>query len=216
MLLRLLFQEPLLFVAIAVPLLYSIILHELAHALCASWFGDNTAKERGRITLNPINHLDPIGTVLLLGFGFGWAKPVPINTANLRPKKAGIICCSLAGVAANLLIAFTCYVVLQILIKKSLNDTILFHSLLITGDINIILAAFNILPIPPLDGSRVLGVVLPKRFQIILYSIEKFGIILLMALLYFRLLDPIIAFIRTKILIFIIILSKLITSLFAG
>ena len=214
MLIRLLFQYPLLFIAIAVPLLYSIILHELAHALCASWFGDNTAKERGRITLNPINHLDPVGTLLLLGFGFGWAKPVPINTANLRPKKAGIICCSLAGVTANFLIAVACYVAIQVLLKYSLKDTILFHALLITGDINIILAAFNLLPIPPLDGSRVLGVILPKRFQIVLYSIEKFGIIILMALLYFGILDPVIDFIRTKILIVIILASKMITGLF--
>ena len=214
MLIRLLFTNPILFVAIAVPLLYSIIFHELAHGLCALWFGDDTAKQRDRLTLNPINHLDPVGTLLLLAFGFGWAKPVPINTANLRPKKAGIICCSLAGVTANFLIAFTCYVGVQLLMINSLENSVLFHALIITGDINIILAAFNILPIPPLDGSRILGVILPKQFQIILYSIEKFGIVILMALLYFGLLDPVIGFIRTKILIFIILASKLITSLF--
>ncbi|MCD6460303.1 site-2 protease family protein [bacterium] len=215
MLIQILFRNPLLFFTIAIPLLYSIVLHELAHALCASWFGDHTAKARGRITLNPLKHLDPVGTILLFTFGFGWAKPVPINTANFKPKKIGIICCSLAGVTANFLIAFICYLLVRLVMLYSSSDnSILFNALIVTGDINIILAAFNILPIPPLDGSRILAVLLPKRFQIMLYSIEKFGIVILMALLYFRLLDPLITFIRTKLLMFIIITSKLITDHF--
>lgn len=112
-LLALLFKDPFTFILIAIPLLYSIIAHEIAHGWIASRFGDNTAKYSGRLTINPASHLDPVGTLMLFLVGFGWAKPVPVNFNNLKPKRAGIIAVSLAGVTTNILIAIIALFLLQ-------------------------------------------------------------------------------------------------------
>ena len=105
-LLQLLIQDPLTFFLLAIPLLYSIIIHELAHGWVASLMGDPTAKYMGRLTLNPLKHLDPIGTAMLFIFGFGWAKPVPVNLSLVRNTRLGLIWVSAAGIIANLLFAF--------------------------------------------------------------------------------------------------------------
>ncbi|MGD0276627.1 MAG: site-2 protease family protein [Syntrophales bacterium] len=113
-LINLLIQNPAAFILLAVPLLYSIILHELAHGWVANKMGDPTAKWLGRLSLNPIKHLDPIGTFMLLVFGFGWAKPVPVNFENLRDKRKGLILVSSAGIIMNMLLAFVSLLLLRI------------------------------------------------------------------------------------------------------
>ncbi len=194
MLLKLLFTDPLTFVLIAFPLLYSLVLHEMAHAVVAYRFGDYTAKIHGRFSINPLKHLDPMGTILLLLFGFGWAKPVPINFSFLKPRRMGIICCSLAGVAVNFLIAFACLFLQKIFLAVYPAKPIIL-ALTITAHINLILASFNLIPIPPLDGSRVLSELLPRSLDRLMYSLERYGFVIIFVLLYIGLLDPIIQFI---------------------
>src|SRR3989338_8719663 len=112
-LIRLLLSAPQLFLLAAVPLLYSVILHEVAHGVCARAFGDDTARRAGRLTLNPLPHLDPMGLLMLLFAGFGWARPVPVSYGQLRPLRQGIFCVALAGCATNIVIAILALAALQ-------------------------------------------------------------------------------------------------------
>ena len=150
----LLMNNPVMFLLLAVPLLYSVILHEIAHGLVASWFGDNTARYSGRLTLNPLAHLDPVGTLMLVFLGFGWAKPVPVNYNNLSNTRLGVVSVAIAGCLTNISIAIVALFLMQFQIIN-MNST-LSTILSIVARINIILAAFNLIPIPPLDGSRIL------------------------------------------------------------
>lgn len=173
-------------------LLFSIILHECAHGLMAERHGDPTARDAGRITLNPISHLDPIGSILLPGIMilmslagapliiFGWAKPVPINPYNLNDPKRDMIWVGLAGPATNFGIAIFFSLVSRLMIRSpSLAAIILFYAVAI----NLILALFNLIPIPPLDGSRILAGLLPERYAYKLAQIERFGFIILIIIL---------------------------------
>ncbi|HVN97707.1 MAG TPA: site-2 protease family protein [Syntrophorhabdaceae bacterium] len=172
-----LFTDPLSFVLFAIPLLYSIIFHELAHGLVAYKMGDPTAKWLGRLSLDPRRHLDPIGTVALFLVGFGWAKPVPVNFANLRPQRLGLILVSAAGITANLILAFFSFFAMQF------APPYLFEGLSNMGRINIMLASFNLIPIPPLDGSKILMGFSTRRFQYTLQQIEPYGMFILIGLL---------------------------------
>jgi len=138
---RLLFENPLAFALIAIPLLYSIIFHELAHGWVAWKMGDPTAKMMGRLSLNPLKHLDPVGTLMLLVFGFGWAKPVPVNFANLRESRKGLILVSSAGIVVNMMLAFAAVFLLQFptLSSNKVAATMLYYM----AQINIILAALT-------------------------------------------------------------------------
>lgn len=173
-------------------LLFSIILHECAHGLAAEYYGDPTARQAGRITLNPIPHLDPIGSVLLPGimilmslFGgpgmiFGWARPVPINPYNLNDPKRDMMWIGLAGPATNFGIALLLSLLFRLLtFPASLASIILFYGV----TINLLLAIFNLIPIPPLDGSRILTGLLPEEYSYRLSRIEPFGFIILIILL---------------------------------
>jgi len=200
-LLSLLMQNPLTFLMLAIVLLYSIIFHEIAHGLVASWFGDNTAKRSGRLTLNPIAHIDPIGTLMLLLIGFGWAKPVPVNFANLRPSRPGVICVALAGCTTNIIIAMAAILLMRLDIFSA---TSLFSTILpIVAKINIILAAFNLIPIPPLDGSRVVMEFLPRQMQASLAQVEPYGFFIIIILLYSGVLYPVIDLVQSLIYSFI-------------
>jgi Zn-dependent protease len=193
-LLQLLFRDPLAFILLAIPLLYSIIIHELAHGWVAYKMGDSTAKWLGRLSLNPIRHLDPIGTAALFLVGFGWAKPVPVNFANLRDQRKGLIFVSAAGITANIILAFLFFLLIELF---SLNRFSTIYTILnYTGNINIMLAAFNLIPIPPLDGSKILMGFSSTRFQYTLQRLEPYGMFIILALLWMGALNPLINFFR--------------------
>ncbi|MBF0231995.1 MAG: site-2 protease family protein, partial [Desulfamplus sp.] len=142
-LLSLLINNPFAFIIIAIPLMYAIIFHELAHGWVAYRMGDPTAKEQGRLSLNPLKHLDPIGTLMLFLFGFGWAKPVPVNFSRIRDFRKGMILVSSAGIIANMILAFIALFLYNIL---SVPESSITGKLLFTfARINIVLAAFNLI-----------------------------------------------------------------------
>lgn len=200
-LISLLFQDPVSFLILAIPLLYSIIIHEVAHGWVAYLFGDDTAKRSGRLSLNPLAHLDPMGTLALFIVGFGWAKPVPINYANIRNFRLGLICVSLAGCVANIIIATLAILLLQF---PAINSHHLATSILmVIAKINIVLGALNLIPVPPLDGSRILLGILPERAQRVLIRIEPYGLLILFGLLFTGFLNPAIIFVQKLIVAFI-------------
>jgi Zn-dependent protease len=197
-LLNLLLKDPLGFILIAIPLLYSIIFHELAHGWVAYLMGDPTAKSLGRLSLNPLKHLDPIGTIMLFIFGFGWAKPVPVNFNQLRDRHKGMILVSAAGIITNMLLAF-CALFLNRLLSlspSSMYGVLLYYF----AQINIILAAFNLITLPPLDGSKILLGIASPSVQNFLFRIERYGFFIIIALLYLGVLDPVIRFFQWMIL----------------
>jgi Zn-dependent protease len=191
-LIQLLIKDPLSFVILSVLLLYSVIFHELAHGWVAYKMGDPTAKRLGRLTLNPVKHLDPIGTLMLLLVGFGWAKPVPVNLENIPDDKRrkGIILVSAAGITANIIFAFVALLLLRLISPEPSSMSAQVLSLL--AYINIILAAFNLIPIPPLDGSKILMGFAPESVNRVLYQIEPFGFFIVIGLLFLHVLDPVI------------------------
>ena len=203
----LLFKDPAAFFILAIPLLYSVILHEISHGFVASLFGDDTAKRSGRLTLNPLVHLDPIGTLALFLVGFGWAKPVPVVYSNLKNFRVGLICVSLAGCATNILIATVATLLLQF-DAISANQMVAIV-LAVVAKINIILGAFNLIPIPPLDGSRILLGILPEKAQIVLLTLEPYGLLLIFALLFTGILNPVIIGVHNAILILIKLILRI-------
>jgi Zn-dependent protease len=189
-LIRLLFTNPVAFFLLIIPLLYSIIIHELAHGWVAEKMGDSTARWLGRLSLNPLKHLDPIGTLMLFIFGFGWAKPVPVNFNNLHDPRKGMILVSAAGIVANTLLAFVALFLLRVVNPPPFGVTSTF--LIYMAQINIILASFNLIPIPPLDGSKILMGFSSTRFQYTLAQLEPYGFFIIIGLLYLGILDPLI------------------------
>lgn len=191
-LISLLFNNPGAFILLVVPLLYSIIIHELAHGWVADKMGDSTARWLGRLSFDPRKHLDPIGTAMLFIFGFGWAKPVPVNFNNLRDERKGMIFVSAAGITANFLTAFLSLLLFQIMNPAPFG--ILATILLQLARVNVMLAAFNLIPIPPLDGSKILMGFLPPQSQYTLARLEPYGFFIIIALLMLNILDPVIYF----------------------
>lgn len=185
-------KETVIHFLITLPLfLVAIVVHEVSHGLVANWLGDPTARTMGRLSLNPLRHVDPIGTVvlplLLMVTGspvvFGWAKPVPVNYARLAHPKRGLIWVGAAGPLANVLLAVVVAGVLRLadVPPHSLVGSIGLAVILM----NLVLAIFNLIPVPPLDGSRVLVGLLPFRYARWLAMLEPFGFIILVALMYF-------------------------------
>ena len=173
-------------------LLFSVILHEVMHGLVAKKFGDRTAEAAGRLTLNPIPHIDPIGTILLPGLLlltgapilFGWAKPVPVNPLNFSNLRRGELMVSAAGILANFSLAILAALIYQILNAMPQTFPVLVGSLLrFAVMINLILAIFNLFPIPPLDGSKILLSQLPYNLARQYERIEPYGFVILLLLL---------------------------------
>jgi len=176
----------------ALPILFAITVHEAAHGYVAKYFGDLTADRMGRISLNPLKHIDPFGTILLPaltvmlgGILFGWAKPVPVNFANLRNPKKDMLWVAAAGPAANLVMAI--FWALMIKLSISMPETIA-YPLALMGNagvtINIVLMVLNLLPLPPLDGGRIAVSLLPHDLAQPFAQIERYGFIILIVLLF--------------------------------
>ena len=200
-LLNLLFKDPLTFILIAIPLMYAIIFHELAHGWVAYRMGDPTAKSLGRLSLNPLKHLDPVGTIMLFIFGFGWAKPVPVDLTRLRDRRKGMIAVSSAGIIANMLLAFSALFLDRLLSPSpsGMLALLLFYF----AKINIILAAFNLIPLPPQKRKKILVGFAPPAIQKHLFRLERYGFFIIIGLLYLGVLNPVINFFQSMILSFI-------------
>ena len=176
---------------LAFCVLFSLSVHEFSHGLAAYAVGDKTAKYSGRLSLNPLAHLDPFGAICLFLFGFGWAKPVPVNPWNFKNKKGGMILTALAGPFSNFLLAFIAMVIYTLLgglrfSSASFGFTLasVFYELAYYMImINLGLGLFNLIPIPPLDGSKVLTAILPERTYFKLMDYERYGFIILIILI---------------------------------
>ncbi len=179
-------DEPQLFVAFVVAVIVGITFHEFSHAAVASLQGDQTARSEGRLTLNPISHLDPLGSIALVVAGFGWGRPVPVNPTRLRNRRFGAVMVGLAGPAANFVIALVAVVALRVVYPTvgTTFDVDFSVTLLYTlVAVNVVLGVFNLLPIPPLDGSTLLSLALPPSRQNIVAFLNQYGIFLLLGLL---------------------------------
>lgn len=176
-----------------VILIFSIVCHEVAHGYVALFLGDPTAKNQGRLTLNPISHIDPVGSLLLPGLAFisgssllfGWAKPVPIQPHYFKNPKRGMMWVALAGPFINLVIASLAFTVFKLGIEQYYTWTFI--------QINLVLALFNLFPIPPLDGSRILVYFLPEKAQTFFNRIEPYGFLIIFGLAYLGLFSAILS-----------------------
>ncbi|MDD5040048.1 MAG: site-2 protease family protein [Patescibacteria group bacterium] len=184
MIIQLLFQEPLLFFAILIALVISITIHEFSHVLAARLLGDRTGEYAGRLTLNPLAHLDTWGTIAILLVGFGWGKPAPFNPYNLRTQRYGPALVALAGPFSNflLIILFGLLLKLVLPIFAITNYLVIFLAVLVT--FNCVLMIFNLIPLPPLDGSHILRAVLGSRFSHISDMLNRSGPMILLAFIF--------------------------------
>lgn len=181
------------------PVIFAITVHEVAHGWVAKKYGDNTASSLGRLTLNPIKHIDLVGTILLpglllltgTGFIFGWAKPVPVDARNFKNPRKDMAIVALAGPISNLLMALAWALLARIgvLIGVEFISLPLIYTGIAGISINLVLALINLLPIPPLDGSRVLSGILPSYWAWKYNQLERYGFIILLILLYTKILN---------------------------
>ena len=176
----------------AIPAILAITLHEAAHALVASYLGDSTARSLGRVTANPVKHVDPIGTLLVPllillvskgGMIFGWAKPVPVIASNLRTPVRDMGLVAAAGPGANLLMAVAWALLLKLAIASGFGEEFVVRMAYAGIVVNLVLAVLNLMPVPPLDGGRILTSLLPERLAAPYARLEPYGLFILLALL---------------------------------
>ena len=176
---------------LAPPILLALTFHEYAHAFVANMYGDDTAKQSGRLTLNPLAHLDPMGTIMIFLVHFGWAKPVPVNPRRLKNPKKDMLWISAAGPLANMVLALVSGILLRLLFaafgkpdQHSITGLLTFM-VIMSLQINLALAIFNVLPIAPLDGSKILFGLLPSKHEGKIYFLERYGPFILIGLIVF-------------------------------
>lgn len=181
----------------AIPVLFAITVHEVAHGWVANKCGDSTAKSLGRLSLNPIKHVDPVGTIVVpavlyfsSGFLFGWAKPVPINYNALNSPKRDMSYVAIAGPASNFIMAILWLA--SIFLAIEMNSKFLLEMAKIGISINLLLAVLNLLPLPPLDGSRVVSALLPNKLSYEYNKLEAYGLYILLGLLFLGIFEKII------------------------
>lgn len=176
-----------------VAVMLCIMIHEISHGLAAYWLGDPTAKAQHRLSLNPLRHIDPFGALMMLLVGFGWAKPVPVDLRFFKKPKAGMAITSLAGPISNFLLAYVMLLVAYTVLGVSGGASELVWEIIdfctLTAGLSIGLGVFNLIPFPPLDGSKVVGAFLPDRVYYKILRYEFAGTIVLMALLWLGVLD---------------------------
>ena len=173
--------------AIIFVLFCTLPVHEFAHAWAAVKLGDETPKNQGRLTLNPLAHLSLLGSLMILVAGFGYAKPVPVNTRNLKNPKKDFALISLAGPASNLIMSAIFFLLTNItfrFLSPSLLSQVIYYFFYFAATINVNLAVFNLLPIPPLDGSRLWGLVLPDKYYYTVLQYERYIMLALLFLLF--------------------------------
>ena len=186
-----LFRVPIEVLILLIPMLvFALVFHEFSHAWVANKLGDPTARYSGRLTLNPLAHLDPFGSLMILFVGFGWAKPVPVDSRYLANPRVDMMKIAFAGPAANLLLAF----VGGTIIRTGLFSGSITLMLLLFTQINIMLAVFNMIPIPPLDGSQIFSSIMMRRYPELVYKLQMYGPQILLGLImigYFTRISPI-------------------------
>ena len=186
-----LFRVPIEVLILLIPVLvFTLVFHEFSHAWVANKLGDPTARYSGRLTLNPLAHLDPFGSLMILFVGFGWAKPVPVDSRYLANPRVDMMKIAFAGPAANLLLAF----VGGTIIRTGLVSGSITLMLLLFTQINIMLAVFNMIPIPPLDGSQIFSSIMMRRYPELVYKLQMYGPQILLGLImigYFTRISPI-------------------------
>lgn len=193
----------------------AIAFHEFAHAYAAKLMGDDTAEKSGRLTVNPVSHMDILGTLMLIVAGFGWAKPIPVNETKFKNTRIGILVVSLAGVTMNIILAMIFAIIYSLLITFNVDNDIVLDILYNITVINIVFASFNILPIPPLDGFKVILAFVSSDIRYKTYQYERYGMILLMVLIWTGTIDFLLSPVASVIVNFIVDTSIYVTRLIA-
>jgi Zn-dependent protease len=184
-------MDPLTAILIVLIVIFSVVIHEVAHGYAALWMGDTTAHYAGRLTLNPLKHLDFVGSFLvplLLSFSgaiFGWAKPVPYNPYNLRNRRWGELLVAIAGPVSNMLLALIFGVFIRVISADTTQVTSLVFVAMLVVQVNLVLAIFNLIPVPPLDGSKILFALMPNQYGKLRLTLERFGFLFIIIFVFF-------------------------------